>query len=467
MSGRNLAKTVMLITILAGAATDLVQADKLQLQEKLSREVSIQLNNVTIAEALAKIGQKAGVKFVLSDEAVWRLPYGEATRLSVSLNGPLADSMTEMLNAFFMRYAVGDEEITIYPKPELEHILGKASTKQLELLRNIYAKPIKTYIVRDIQKTINKALGQEVMVLVVRNPNLNEFFSLALPEVMWKNPITREGMYEPNETGKELELAAPITVRQLLDQAASYRQESLVWYISEAGFSNEMPQIKMVDRRVFQEAQLDQKVDVSYKNEKAEVIIQNLAKRTGLELVVYKQEPTWLEEKISVEMQNIKLGQALRNVVSMVDGKMDIAWMGLKGEGVPQISLEGPQYSGKEGKIIGRGDSGAGGCGYAGKISIPMDDGRYFIEFMLQECDMPKELKALRAEKMKEILGEWSGPAEKKEPSVSRSDANAVQGAKEEKSSPVLSRSRQVRQIRRARTPIENEEKTPEEPPTK
>ena len=464
MNRRNFAKTAMLITIFVGAATNLVRADRLQLQEKLGREVSIQLNNVTITEALEKIGQKAGVKFILSDEAIWRLPYGEATRLSVSLNGPLADSMTEMLNAFFMRYAVGDEEITIYPKPELEHILGKASTRQLELLRDIYTKPIKTYFVGDVQKTINKALGQEVMVLVAREHDLNRFFGSVLPGLIWKDDKKK---YEPNEAGKQCELAAPITVRQLLDQAASLYQPPFRWYISEAGLQNEIPQIKMVDYQAFNEVQLGQKVDVLYKNERAEIILQNLVKRIDAELDVMDEEPSWRDEKISVDMQNITLGQAIRNVVSAVNGKYGI----LTDRRPTQIQLYGLKGSkktddGKEGRIIGRVDSGTGGCGYAGKISIPMDDGRYFIEFMLQECDMPEQLKALRAEKMKEILGEWPAPAKKKEPSVSRSDANAVQGPKEEKS-PAEPSHRRQRQIRRASPPIENEEKTPAEPSTK
>ena len=124
MNAPNLAKRLVLGIALACVFTGYVRADKLELQEKLSKEIKIELRDVTIAEALEKISQKADVKIVLSDEAAWKLPQGEATRLSVMMQGPLADSLTEMLNAFFMRYAVGDEEITIYPRPELDHIIG-------------------------------------------------------------------------------------------------------------------------------------------------------------------------------------------------------------------------------------------------------------------------------------------------------------------------------------------------------
>ena len=42
---------------------------------------------------------------------------------------------------------------------------------------------------------------------------------------------------------------------------------------------------------------------------------------------------------------------------------------------------------------------------YVGKISIPMDGGKYYIEFMLRESDLTDKLKKLREEKIKEVLG--------------------------------------------------------------
>ncbi len=42
---------------------------------------------------------------------------------------------------------------------------------------------------------------------------------------------------------------------------------------------------------------------------------------------------------------------------------------------------------------------------YVGKISIPMDGGKYYIEYMLRENDLTDELRKLRTQKIKEILG--------------------------------------------------------------
>ena len=154
----------MVVLVLVGVLTGVVQADKLELQVKLGKKVPVQLKDVTIAEALAEIGEKADLEIVLSDEAAWKLPQGAATRLRVMLKGPLVESLAEMLNVFFMRYAVGEEQVTIYPRPELEHILGRPTTRQLELLKDIYTKRIEVYKLEDVQGTINEALGRPVLI---------------------------------------------------------------------------------------------------------------------------------------------------------------------------------------------------------------------------------------------------------------------------------------------------------------
>jgi hypothetical protein len=68
-----------------------------------------------------------------------------------------------------------------------------------------------------------------------------------------------------------------------------------------------------------------------------------------------------------------------------------------------EISGPGPKRKDTTPRTIsGKTDDGA----YIGKISIPMDSGKYFLEFMLREKDLTEQLKNIRTEKMKEILGD-------------------------------------------------------------
>ncbi|MGD2094574.1 MAG: hypothetical protein PVH77_06170 [Phycisphaerales bacterium] len=366
ISLRKMVITVLIIGIAAGYA----RADKQELQAKLSREMTFELKNVTIAEALKNIGEETGVEIVLSDEAVWKLPSGGATRLSASLKGSLAESLTEMLNELFMRYAVGDEEITVYPRRELEHIIGRPTTGQIKLLRDLYI-----YRLDDDGRSSDEIL-----------PKILREFDIVIVPIDYNEEL--EVMIERFVAGGSL---FP-TLAQMLDSLGD-------WYISGMNFPGTVTEIRIVDEEDFREAKLDQVIDVSF-NEGADVIIKRLAGWAGMELDVYKKDLSWLEEKINVDMQNIKLRQALRNIVSSVDGDIFCD--------VPsnEINIEGPIHrtGKKEAASEKPKTGGSAGEGYVGKISIPMEDGEYFIEFMLRESDLTEELKKLREDKIKEIL---------------------------------------------------------------
>ena len=409
MNAMSLRKMVVVL-VLVGVFGGFVQADKLELQAKLSKEVKIQLKDVTIVEALEKIGEKAGLEIVLSDEAAWKLPQGAATRLSVMLQGPLAESLTEMLNAFFMRYAVGEEQITIYPRPELEHILGRPTTKQLELLRDIYTKPIEVYWNEEPQSSINEALGQEVLVLPIDlHKELNNKLRVLrerekVVRTVAEKTEERDGKVVTEKVTKELyKLSAPLTVAQLLSR------RNWAWYLSGVDFLNQIPEIHIVGEGDFRKAKLEQIVDISMEDDAA-VVIQRLANWTGMELYWDKRDPEWPDGVIGVGMQNTKLGQALRNVISMVDGEYSInvddnriVVVGPKKRAAPRATRMSRRPS-ESGKIVRAGGD------YVGKISIPMDGGEYYIEFMLRESDLTEELRKLRDEKMEQILGQPPKP---------------------------------------------------------
>lgn len=381
MSAKNVGKVTPLAIALICVFTGYVRADKAQLLEKLNANVEIRLNDVTISEALAEIGQKAGVKLVLPDEAVWKLPYGEATRLSVTLKGPLADGMTEMLNPFFMRYAVGEDEITIYPRQELEHVIGRPNTQQLELLRKMYSLRIE----------VAPSFRREGLVSMIKEAyGAISFFPYDVPE--------RAHVILQKLAGDKGSL--PVTLPILLEQVGSTLSWPC-WYLSQPDSLNSLPVIRLVTEQDFREAQLDQVVDISFKDQRTDVILQRLAGWAGMELTVNTRVPSWLDRRIAVNVQNTTLRQALRSIVSTVDGE------GISFDtSANQIEIFGPIPPRKEETAPAKIKRGEGaGDGYVGKISIPMDGGKYFLEFMLRESDLTEELRKLRDEAIKDILG--------------------------------------------------------------
>jgi hypothetical protein len=419
MNAPNLAKKLVLGIALVCFFTACVRADKLQLQTGLGQDIKIQLRDVTIADALEKIGQKADVKIVLSDEAVWKLPQGEATRLSVMMQGPLADSMTEMLNAFFMRYAVGDEEITVYPRLELEHILGRPTAKQLELLKAIYTRPIKHYSLDRVQVTINKALGHEIFISpILAQTQLNDLLRQLVGKdkvYSWeferverggrrsqviKRLVKRTPEQEPNEPEAwGYDLPTPVTLVQLLSQVELERDpRNTRWYISGMDFPGQNPEIRVLDHSTFGQLKLNQKIDISYKDAPLDKILQDLAGRAGARLIV--SSGSYLSEhSLSAAMQNVTIEQVVRSITDMVGANCQVDGSSIQvvGPGKPK-STTPPARKGPRPKPKAESE------GYVGKISIPMDGGKYYIEVMLREKDLTYELKKLWQEKRKEIL---------------------------------------------------------------
>jgi hypothetical protein len=372
-------RTMLIVTVIIGVTAGYAQADKQQLQENLSKNVKIQLKDATIAEALSKIGRDAEVKITLSDEALWKLPYGAATRLSVTLEGPLADSLTEMLNAFFMRYVVGDEEITIYPRQELEHILGRPTTEQLELLKKIYSCRLE----------FGGAVSQELLIQLIKG---------GFGEISFSPHYTLQKMFHILAQMGAGQGSLPTTLAVLMEQVGT-TEGMPRWYLTGMDFPNNIPAIRLVREDEFREAKLDQIVDISFKDERADTVLQRLVGWTGMELIIDKGDPFWLEEEIFVNMQNTTLRQAIRNIVSIIDGEMFI----MTEENT--IEIAGPIHLDEEADDSDEPESGYGSSdGYVGKISIPMEGGKYFIEFMLREGDLTEELKNLREQKIKEII---------------------------------------------------------------
>ncbi len=205
---------------------------------------------------------------------------------------------------------------------------------------------------------------------------------------------------EPNEP--EFNLPTPVTLVQLLSQVAAETGREAGdtrWYISGMDFPGQSPEIRVVDNSTFRELKLNQKVDISYHDEKLNKIFQDLANRAGVPLVV---EPGSClhEHTLSVNMQNITIDQAFINIADMV---------GARCEFMDSIEIRGPGPKRKDTEpktITSKADDSA----YVGKISIPMDNGKYFLEFMLREKDLTEELQKIRAEKMKEILGNLPEP---------------------------------------------------------
>jgi len=394
-------RTTILALVSLGIWIGDARADKAQLEEKLSQPLSIKLEDVTIAGALDQIGKQAGLQITLSPEAIWKLPEGVQTRLSVTLEGRLGESLEKMLKSFFLRYAVGSDSLTIYPRPELKHIIGRPTAGELKLLKNIYTNAMwvstSNKEVPDgfVQMVFNGLVGEPVSIMP---PDEIRGIGTIMYKMMTKSTSSSGTPHDPNAPKRDPNAPkkdAPLTIASLLE-AVEQVNPAKTWYIEGAEFPRPVPEIRIVSKADFQQACLDQIIDVSFSGEKGESVVRKLATWAGLE--VRFSDPNTaraLAPEITLEVQNVRLADVLNKALSI------LGVVGKSKEGVLQLDyvvpmIEPSQQTAGETQIITG--------GYVGKISIPMDGGRYFIEFMLRESDLTDELRALRQEKIKEIL---------------------------------------------------------------
>jgi hypothetical protein len=388
-----------------------VRADKAQLEERLKQDLQFQVENVTIAQALEQIGQKGGVKIVLSPGAVWKLPEGPDTRVSVTLEGRLSESLGKMLYNFFLRYAVGNEALTIYPRPELKHVIGRPTAADLKLLRNTYENKMWGSISagtteapeRFVQSMVRSLAGVPVAVMP---PGAVPEIGRAIQRMAGKTAPPGSA-HDPNSSR-----GGPLTLALLLEGVGQSSSLHQTWYVQGPEFPRQVSEIRIVRREEFWQAHLDQILDVSFSNEMGESVIGTLAAWGDLTVQFPDGDvPSGLAQKITLEVQNTKLTDVLDRAASVLGIYKTLNLS----TGVVELRLPPPRRPAKETAPQAPSETPSGG-GYVGKISIPMDGGRYFIEFMLRESDLTDELRQLRQQRIRQILEDLSkaAAAEKK-----------------------------------------------------
>lgn len=400
----NIGKQLILLGFLVCFLGTLAIADSAALREKLGREVEVTLADVTIAEALEQIGEQAGITIELSHAAIWELPEGTETRLSVTLEGQLDQSLEEMLNAFFMRYAVGSDAVEIFPRPELKHIMGRPTPETLELLRNIYTKSM--YLEGDA-KSIEKLSQSFVSMVVGKDVSISPLgMSKRVVSVVQELTAASQGMVQV--------FLAPVLDEVTERFSPVYDQ----WVVCAPEFPSQAAQIKFMSREERLAAGLNRVVDVSFEEQPGLLILKHLAVMADIELSCKAADRDWLDREISIDALNVTVREALSRVTAA------LGWDGtVTPDGIYEVwaLAAEPAASRATAAAMARARAAAvrreaglkpeasdrprtAADEYVGKISIPMDGGRYFIEFMLRESDLTDELRQLRAEKIEAIL---------------------------------------------------------------
>jgi len=244
--------------------------------------------------------------------------------------------------------------------------------------------------------------------VAVMPPEEKQTIRRVLAKMTAKSSPSSGGAHDPNSNR-----GAPLTLALLLEGVERSGTPEKAWYIQGPEFPRQISEIRIVRREEFWQAHLDQIIDVSFNNETGESVIGTLAAWGDLTVQFPAGDvPPGLAQKIALEVQNTKLFDVVQRAASVlgIHPTLNLSTGMVELRSPPQ-----PAKPAKEATPPTPSEASSGG-GYVGKISIPMDGGRYFIEFMLRESDLTDELRQLRQQRIRQILEDLSkaASAEKK-----------------------------------------------------
>ncbi|MCB9851336.1 MAG: hypothetical protein H6817_11605 [Phycisphaerales bacterium] len=132
--------TLMIKWMLAAAVVSagFGDEDRILIEQSLDRPVTLSIKDEPLADAFRTIAEKSGVGVSIGPDTMALLPYGEATRVSLSSqNDRLRDGLTALCNTIGMEYFVTDSGIEIVPSPALYRLGRPISWEELSTLSKL------------------------------------------------------------------------------------------------------------------------------------------------------------------------------------------------------------------------------------------------------------------------------------------------------------------------------------------
>lgn len=275
------------------AATGIAAAQSgVGLQKALDRTVSLVKTDALVGDVFDALSEETGADFVIDEAALACLPYGEQTRMSVTLrNITLREALTPMLAPQALRWTPDDGTIRILPTEGLARMVRRASYDELQTLGRIYSARL--------------APTKEAGSVVVQLRNLTGNEDLSIDYRVADDPAAALAVAER---------ALPGTAAEWLDMLC--RGRGWTWYL----WYDDVV-ILPADEQI--ERQLQQSVTVEYRSADLVDAMLDLADKARVKLSmepgVLNYLPTETRESFNLVMAEATIAQALE-VISGATG---------------------------------------------------------------------------------------------------------------------------------------------------
>lgn len=257
MERRSAAWLGAVLVALAAASATLGQSAPAQnpanLQLALDKPVDLAISDATIVDVFAKLSAKTGIQFIVPEETLECLPYGDQTRLSVTLTSVTPrKALTEMLRSQALRWDIRDQDIVILPTDALSRLCRRAAYDELRLLG----------VMNSVSLAKPAEAGDPVEQLRKVSGNKNV-------ELVFLADIDKDAAL------KQAEKALPGTAAEWLDMLC--RGQGLTWYLegSKINVVNSASQLKR---------QLQKQVSLRYQNADLAQVLRDLAGKARLKV---------------------------------------------------------------------------------------------------------------------------------------------------------------------------------------
>ena len=131
------ASLLLLVVLLPVVAFGQVSRDLVE--EAFDQPISqLDIDQVPIRDALSRIEQKTGLQFVLDEDAVEWMPYGERTRVSIVIRDmSVRAGLTRVLDGLGLQMFVEQGDVVIVPGPVLERLGRRISVAEVGVLERL------------------------------------------------------------------------------------------------------------------------------------------------------------------------------------------------------------------------------------------------------------------------------------------------------------------------------------------
>ncbi|MFP4140056.1 MAG: STN domain-containing protein [Phycisphaerae bacterium] len=348
---------VLVATTTGGA---LAKPATAKLQKALDTPVNFVVEEAApIGEVFSRLEKETGARIALHDDALEFLPYGEQTRLKVTLkNIKLSKALDRVLSQQALQWKRDGDTIRILPTDALYRLGRRASFDELRLLGVIHSTRIPAEKSADeVRKTFAALSGLDEVVLKFR---------------VYPYGLKKELSEVQADAMKRAAMALPGTGADWLNMLC--HGMDWTWYVQGE-------QVVILDKSAQVRRQLQRQVSVAYRKAALQDVLFDLAGKARVELKmspgVMRQVPEQARSNLNLIMEEATVSQALQAISGATGLKFTPAGEGLKVEASKAIKDDDQPRRDRPPFFL--------------RMSMPLKDGTNVDVFMRPD-DMPEEV---------------------------------------------------------------------------